>query len=471
MRLERHDPNVFLFETPCNKYFYDVNTNTINSIGEDLYYYLKNGTKTEKAIADFSRYKKLGYLSSKRPQEIRHSLDSSLEERLNHEVEQITLQITQQCNFRCAYCVYTPKDFMTQRSHSELTMDTSVALEAIKFYAKHSINCRKKCIGFYGGEPLLNFDLIEKVVKFAEKQFFGNDILFTVTTNGSLLTKEIALFLQEHNFNLMISLDGAEEVHNRSRKFAVNGKGTFGVIYENIKMLQHDFPDLYKRTGFNVVVDPRYSCVDMHNFFTNDSVFQEVAVQSTLIDDFFSIEKVIPSDQFREESYINQVKAYIAQISTDSQIKTSRITKFGLEADIEKTTQHLHRQKELPDIAAPSGPCVPGQRRLFVDIKGDLFPCERVSEFSAVMNIGSIYDGFNFKRAHDILNIGSLTADECKECWAFRHCTICARLCDNNGKLSKELKRSNCQEVRERVAESFKEYIMLKEMSNIRICE
>src|SRR5699024_8598917 len=123
--------------------------------------------------------------------------------------------------------------------------------------------------------PLLNFDLIEKVVKFAEKQFFGNDILFTVTTNGSLLTKEIALFLQEHNFNLMISLDGAEEVHNRSRKFAVNGKGTFGVIYENIKMLQHDFPDLYKRTGFNVVVDPRYSCVDMHNFFTNDSVFQE----------------------------------------------------------------------------------------------------------------------------------------------------------------------------------------------------
>lgn len=172
MRLERHDPNVFLFETPCNKYFYDVNTNTINSIGEDLYYYLKNGTKTEKAIADFSRYKKLGYLSSKRPQEIRHSLDSSLEERLNHEVEQITLQITQQCNFRCAYCVYTPKDFMTQRSHSELTMDTSVALEAIKFYAKHSINCRKKCIGFYGGEPLLNFDLIEKVVKFAEKQFF-----------------------------------------------------------------------------------------------------------------------------------------------------------------------------------------------------------------------------------------------------------------------------------------------------------
>ncbi len=78
-------------------------------------------------------------------------------------------------------------------------------------------------------------------------------------------------------------------------------------------------------------------------------------------------------------------------------------------------------------------PCLPGKARLFVDYKGDFFPCERVNETSSCMHLGNLDTGFDMGNTNSILNIGKLTKDECKNCWAFILCTICAKKLTKKG--------------------------------------
>ncbi len=71
-------------------------------------------------------------------------------------------------------------------------------------------------------------------------------------------------------------------------------------------------------------------------------------------------------------------------------------------------------------------PCVPGKHRFFVNAEGYFYPCERVNELSPVMQIGNLETGFELEKVENLLNIGKLTDEECRKCWAFRFCTICA---------------------------------------------
>ena len=95
-----------------------------------------------------------------------------------------------------------------------------------------------------------------------------------------------------------------------------------------------------------------------------------------------------------------------------------------------------------------SGPCIPGQLRLFVNTNGDFYPCERVSESSKEMVIGNVESGFDYKKIIKLLNIGMLTEGECKNCYAIRNCTICSASADDNGILSRNVKLRACEESR-----------------------
>jgi uncharacterized protein len=110
--------------------------------------------------------------------------------------------------------------------------------------------------------------------------------------------------------------------------------------------------------------------------------------------------------------------------------------------------ERLHKNLGKANIsikAHPGGPCIPGARRPMVDYKGDIFPCERVSETSDAMIIGNIYKGFDIKKAENVLNIGRLTKSECVRCWNFAHCGMCASAADDNSTLSREKKLSYCE--------------------------
>jgi len=102
----------------------------------------------------------------------------------------------------------------------------------------------------------------------------------------------------------------------------------------------------------------------------------------------------------------------------------------------------------LPNQTSPSGPCVPGKTRLFMDVDGNLLPCERVNEISEIMRIGKIDEGFYFDKVDAVLNVGAVTAAECRACWAFNNCGMCAKQADGSHELSGDMRLSCCERVK-----------------------
>ena len=119
---------------------------------------------------------------------------SNLERTYNGLISNLTLEVTDRCNLRCKYCIYNP-DNPSFRGFGKKDMDFETAKLAIDFFEKHSRERKKVYLGFYGGEPLLNYTLIEQSVNYAKKLIKDKEISFSLTTNATMITPQIAKFL------------------------------------------------------------------------------------------------------------------------------------------------------------------------------------------------------------------------------------------------------------------------------------
>lgn len=133
-------------------------------------------------------------------QDIMHSIS---------EVPQIVIEVTEQCNLRCSYCYYG-KMYYNNNSERGANMNTENCIHVLReLLFLRSVLYNRVVISFYGGEPILNFDLIRTVVLFCKNEFPDLEYTFSLTTNGTLLLKHID-FLERYNFRILISLDGSE---------------------------------------------------------------------------------------------------------------------------------------------------------------------------------------------------------------------------------------------------------------------
>ncbi len=148
------------------------------------------------------------------------------------EIKALCLHICHDCNLRCRYCFADEGAYHARREF----MSFETAKAAIDFLIANSGNRKVLETDFFGGEPLMNFDVVKKTVLYAKEEAAkrGKKFLFTLTTNGLLLTGEIADFLNEEMENVVLSLDGRKKVHDAVRKTA-NGKGSFDLVIENLK--------------------------------------------------------------------------------------------------------------------------------------------------------------------------------------------------------------------------------------------
>ena len=102
---------------------------------------------------------------------------------------------------------------------------------------------------------------------------------------------------------------------------------------------------------------------------------------------------------------------------------------------------------------------------MFVDVDGQIFPCERVSEQSEAMRIGHIDSGFDMEKVQQLLEVGRLTEESCKECWGFRLCDQCAKRADSGeGVLSPEAKMRHCQSSRSMAYSKLRQYVLTLEV-------
>jgi uncharacterized protein len=464
-------PFIHLFQTRAGYYIYDVNTNMMLKVNQEVFKLLEDEQLNKinsseifrrKEYDSIKKLKEEGCLLSDKITEVVHPADEILTDILNNNINMIILQVTQQCNLRCRYCPYTADNYIN-RKHSSKKLNFEIAKKGIDFLMNHSRNLQKVNVGFYGGEPLLEPELIKSCVDYAKVKSEGKEVTYSITTNGTLLNENIVDFLQSYNVNLLISLDGPKEIHDENRRFASNDEGTFDKIMENVELIRAKYPLYYKNISFAAVLDPRndFSCTN--KFFTDYEGVKDLQIHTSNLNPMYRKDKIDAEEDFLIKTGYERFKIYLYKLGRLDKRFTSKV----LLESFERLKVDIHDNREpsrsIKGRGHHSGPCIPGAQRLFVNVNGDFFPCERVSEASQVMKIGNVDNGFDIDRIRELLNIGRLTAKNCQNCWAFRYCHLCATSADDITALSAEKKLSYCEQVRSSIDNSFIEYCVLKE--------
>lgn len=466
-------PFIKLFSTVNGYYFFDVNTNTVTPISEDTYLKLNKIVNDENVQGieseEIENLKDSGLLSGFRASKITHLPQEITSNMLNNYMSTIVLQVTQRCNLRCSYCAYTINtNEVNHRKHTDNDMTWDVAKKAIDFYLLHSRKIKYPNIAFYGGEPLLKFDLIKRIILYSEKKFKGKKVDYRITTNGTLLSDEVVCFFENHNVLLTVSLDGNKSMHDEHRRFAVNGQGSYDVVIKNLKNIKKNHSDYLGKCSINMVLDAQNKFESLNQFFEEDQ--REIGIESimtTEIDDLFSEQKNIYSESYlygREYQYFLKYLEYFGRILPQ---ENSEIVGQMMFQDI-NTAINFSRMEKMSDNEIVGGCCIPGQLHLLCDYKGDFFPCERVNEKNPLMIIGNVYEGLFYKKIDDLLDFHAENERRCLECWACRNCDLCIRHIGEDGRISFKNGMSRyCMASKRHLEDTIKTKIFLEEIFSI----
>lgn len=467
--MERTNPNPIIFrtyKTYGNYYVYDRHTNSVITLNHEEFRELQAVEKGEKPWEESSviaRYQKEGMFQPNVVKEIRHPQTDIMEHNAEKRLHQLTLQVTQQCNLRCEYCAYSGI-YEGNRVHSGRRMSFETAKKAIDFFLEHSMDSPLIVVGFYGGEPLLEFSLIKKCVSYVEERCEGKKILFNLTTNGTLLEGERAEFLVKHEFSIAISLDGSKKEHDACRKFP-DGSGSFDIVMEHIKNLSNAYPRYTERSvRFFTTVNPYMDLGCVLEYFKTSEVINDRAILFNQMVAKDLKEEVAYQESFfqiRKYEYIKMLFVLIGKLEKE---QLSPLVSASMDYT-KRAKRALHKRKELGCVIHPGGPCMPGILRLFVRYDGEFFPCERVNENLDFFRIGSIEEGLCLDKMREILNIGKLTEEECKTCWNLQRCSMCSNeiALHGNQKPEKKDKLMLCKEKRSTTEFELYEQSVLKE--------
>jgi len=482
-------PFIHKFKTGKSKYIYDVNTNLVVRVSDIIYDIICDSllSKSEVIAKYREKYsteeieeayesiniarKEEGLFSPSRPKRLKYPRDEiAIRQMLDSEMSTLVLDVTEQCNLRCRYCVFSGQ-YYYRRKHTSKFMSIDLARKAIDFFLSHSMLSKRLIISFYGGEPLLNKLVIKACVDYVNSICKERDIVFHVTTNGTLIDEETARFLIEHDFLVRVSLDGPKDIHNRNRVFR-NGRGTYDRIVTNLKRLQDMCPDFYDANiSFNMAITPPYRLLDYHHFIC----------ESELIADWHLVSNVWISridtkyfDQFEPEDL--ELKGYneLMEMYRQAAVKNLLNLSSSLGKDLkfvrecfDQRMMRIHRRKPLiriPDEYHPGGICIPGHLRLFVTVDGKLFPCEKCNHISDLLCIGTLDKGINYKRIMDIIDeYISLCPEDCLNCWACHFCSICFVTVEKGWRFDIERKREMCIEMRNAVHKDLVLYYSITE--------
>ena len=321
----------------------------------------------------------------------------------NTVIKALCLHVAHTCNLTCDYCFASQGKYQGERA----LMSFDVGKQALDFLIAHSGSRKNLEVDFFGGEPLMNWEVVKKLVAYARQQepIHNKKFRFTLTTNGMLLNEEVDDFLNKEMHNVVLSLDGRKEIHDRLRR-TVGGKGSYDVIVPKFQQLAKS----RNEQGYYV----RGTFTHYNTDFTND-VFHMADLGFTQL----SMEPVVcaPGDPYAltEEDLPGLFDQY--EILAKEMIRR------------EKEGRGFTFYHYMLDLSG--GPCIykritgcgSGTEYLAVTPWGELFPCHQFVGDSRY-SMGNVWDGVTNTALRDQFKLcNAYTRKECQSCWARLYCS------------------------------------------------
>jgi uncharacterized protein len=357
--------------------------------------------------------------------------DLSSIERKEPVIKAMCLHAAHDCNMNCAYCFGDKGAFEGVRCL--LSLETGK--KAIDFLINNSGSRRNLEIDFFGGEPLMNFDVVKELVAYGrerEKEFNKN-IRFTITTNGILLGDDKIEYINENMDNVILSIDGRPEVNDRMRK-TLNGKGTYDIITENYKNFVSKREGLYYVRG----TFTRYNldfAEDIKHLL--DLGFANVSVEPVVTDSKY--------DYALRDEDIDTICTEYDRLSD----------MYIAEAKEGRPFDFFHFNVDLnqgPCVIKRVSGCGAGTEYVAVSPEGDIYPCHQFVGNTAY-RLGNLNDEKFENRLYDTFNKAHIyNKKDCTECWAKFYCSggCHANALNTNGDIMKPY-RLGCELEKKRV--------------------
>ena len=318
-------------------------------------------------------------------------------------VKALCLHIAHDCNLACKYCFAEEGEYHGRRA----LMSLEVGKKALDFLIENSGNRRNLEVDFFGGEPLLNWDVVKELVQYgrSKEKEFDKNFRFTLTTNGVLLNDEIMEFVNKEMANVVLSLDGRKEVNDKMRPFR-NGTGSYDLIVPKFQKLAES------RNQTNYYVRGTFTHDNLD--FSNDVIhfadlgFKQMSIVPVVGDDsekYAIKEEDLPVIM---EEYDKLAKEYIKR-----QKEGNGFNFFHFMIDLEQG----------PCVAKRLSGCGSGTEYLAVTPWGDLYPCHQFVGQEEFL-LGNVFEGIKRTDICDEFKMCNVYAKEkCQKCFAKYYCS------------------------------------------------
>lgn len=327
----------------------------------------------------------------------------ALKEKTAGVVKALCLHVAHTCNLNCSYCFASQGKYNGERA----VMSFEVGKQALDFLVANSGNRKNLEVDFFGGEPLLNFQVVKDLVKYARslEKAANKNFRFTLTTNGMLIDDDVIDFANKEMSNVVLSLDGRKSVHDRFR-VDYSGKGSYDTIVPKFQKL------VKERNGKNYYMRGTFT----HN---NPDFLEDIKTMLDLGFNELSMEPVVCA-------------------KGDPQALTMEDLPIVLKQYEDLATLMIERRREgrpftfyhyMIDLSG--GPCIykrisgcgSGTEYMAVTPWGDLYPCHQFVG-DEKFKLGNIWDGVTNKTVqNEFASCNVYAREKCNDCWARLYCS------------------------------------------------
>ncbi len=318
-------------------------------------------------------------------------------------IKAMCLHIAHDCNLRCAYCFASTGDFGKGRK----LMPFEIGKDAIDFLIAHSGTRRNLEVDLFGGEPLMNFEVVKQIVRYARsrEEETGKRFRFTATTNGMLLTDDKIEYLNKEMENIVLSIDGRKEVNDRMRT-RVDGRGSYDLIVPKYQRLV----ELRGQDQYYV----RGTFTKQNLDFTEDVLqlkrlgFEQISVEPVVSNEeneFAITEAELPE--------VFAVYERLAKTLLELRKNNDGVNFFHFMIDLEQGPCAIKRLRG----------CGCGNEYVAVTPDGDIYPCHQFVGMEQ-WRMGSVLDGTLDEALKDRFAKANIYGKEdCSRCWAKFYCS------------------------------------------------